>query len=93
MRGSGRQRCDNLFQHTFEITEHVIVPKAKHEMAGRFQHLRSRSIGRDTLGVLTAVDLYNQAPVGAEKVHNIVCNRHLTFELPPAQSAIPQPKP
>ena len=58
VRGGGRRYgALNLLKHTFDIPEHVVVPKPQHAIAAALDHFRPLHIRRNVEPVLAAIDL------------------------------------
>jgi hypothetical protein len=93
VRGTGPQCCDDLFQHTIDVFEYVVIPEAEHEISGCFECLGAPGIGVCANGVLSAVNFDNEVRIGAEEVDNVSGDRHLALEFPTVESAIAHVKP
>src|SRR5262249_8442693 len=58
VRGFGRlliERVQNLFEHTFDVPHHVIVPKSQHKISHRLQSPRPLFILRRALRMPAAI--------------------------------------
>jgi hypothetical protein len=82
------QDCENPFQ----IGKHVVVPESGNPKAV----FREPSVAFQVsswLGMLTAVDFYDQSRFEAEEVGDVRSDRDLTSKLECLESAISQCKP
>ena len=70
-----------LFQHVVQLRHHLIIPKAQHAIAARFQKTCSGLISRAGFRVLSTVEFDNQAQSRATEIDNIRTDRMLTPEL------------
>ena len=71
----------NLFPHAVQLRHHLIIPKAQHAIAARFQKTCSGLISRPLLRVLSTIEFDNQAQRGTAEIDNIRTYRMLTPEF------------
>ena len=65
-------------EHAGKVISYVIVPEANHPVALCVQGTRARGVLIDGLGMLTAIDLYNELAGRNGEVRNVPPNRMLT---------------
>jgi hypothetical protein len=78
-------------QHAFQILQHIVVPEAKYAEALRLERLRAGEIG--LWGVLTAIDLDDQAAFEAAEVGDVLADGPLTAEFMAAELTGSKPVP
>ena len=90
MRASLNQRFKNAFKDRLGTKQHFVIPKANHAKAAACQTSSAFEIFEQMVGVLPAVDLYDQPRPQADEVHNVTTDRHLPSESIAAHPAIAQ---
>jgi hypothetical protein len=86
-------RAQNVFEHTIDITEHVVIPVSQNKITHRFQDIRSVRVHLSALLMLSAIELHDELHLRAAKVDNKSFDRYLPLELPAGKSPIAQTKP
>ena len=80
MRGSIREVDLNCDQHTFKISEHIIVPESKYAISfGREVAIANRIFGG--LVVLSAIHFDHDLLFSADEVADVAADRHLPRKL------------
>jgi hypothetical protein len=69
------------FKYAIHVTQHVVVPKAKHKETHGFQNLGPFAIGLYALSMMATIDLQYQLCVSAKEIHDKSINRHLPLEF------------
>jgi len=67
-------------QHTFDISEHIVVPEANDSVAFLVQTTIANDIGSGFI-VLAAIHLNNELPLTANEVADVSAYRHLPREF------------
>jgi hypothetical protein len=85
--GEGRgEGCQNAL----DISQHVVVPKSENGIALFLQPLRSRGIARNSLCMLPAVDLDNEARLFTQEIDDKSAHRDLPAKLGSLKSSATQ---
>jgi hypothetical protein len=66
--GGGGQHGLYLGENTFDISKHIVVPKAQHAIAACFDLARATRIRGALLIVLTAIELNDKLRLAADEV-------------------------
>jgi hypothetical protein len=71
----------NPLQDRLDTLHHLMIPKAQYAIALLYQKGSASSVRFHLRGVLTAIQLYNQATFRAAEVGNEATNRMLSTEF------------
>jgi hypothetical protein len=82
------QRAQYFFEHTFDITHHIVVPKSEDDISAPFQILGPIRVRLNTIGVLPAIKFNHELCIGAAEIHDKAIERHLPAELPSSQPSV-----
>jgi len=89
-----RLKCgDDRLNNSVRVAKHVIVPKAKHEVAPPFQISCAPRILFATNCMLTAIDFDDEPRCLTAKIDDVAANRHLPTKFKSIHPTIAQPKP
>jgi hypothetical protein len=69
------------FHYAVDVAKHVIVPEAQNEIAVSFQICRPFSVFGAAIGVLSAIELNDQASGLATEIDDVGFNWHLSSKL------------
>ena len=86
------QFFEDCQQHTVGILQDVVVPEPDHAVAMRFDHPRSRFVGR-TVSMLPAIEFNREPRQTAGELDHVVPNRQLPRKFHAAQLAGAQVRP
>jgi hypothetical protein len=95
VRGDSIQFQQNPLQYGFSLLQHIIIPKAQHPQVA----FRQKGVAFfvrllcQLIGMLAAIQLYDQSCVDADKIDDIFCNGMLPAKFPACHSTIPQKMP
>ena len=67
------------FQHTAAVAQHVVIPKTKNPVALRLEPSIAINVAR-ILGVLSAIDFDDDAPLVADEVDDEAADQRLSPE-------------
>jgi hypothetical protein len=87
-----RKFSQQHLQNAFDIFEHLVVPDPDNAIAMCFEFGVAFAVSR-TIGMLTPIDLHNEAALAAKEIHVEPTNRFLADEFEAAQSTISQSQP
>ena len=80
-------------KYLINIPKHLIIPKPKNPVIPRVQKRSANLIFLRELGVLSAIQLNNEAPLDRAEICEVRPDRMLTPELYPPHPAAPQMTP
>ena len=83
----------NVFQHTLNISNYVIVPKPQDEITHGFQDRGSACVTYISLIMLAAIKFKDEFGLRAKEIHDKAIDRDLSLELPTREPAIAQTEP
>jgi hypothetical protein len=89
----GQQLPQYFFQHSIRFFQRVMIPKSDYAKSHRFEPDCSLSIAHSLLGVLAAVQFYDQFSFKADEINDIRRYRMLSPKLESAEVAILQMQP
>lgn len=91
----GTQLPQNFFQHSIDLFQRVVIPKADYAESFQFKAGCSHGIADSLLGMLPAIEFHYQHLLKADEINNVRWNRMLPPKLESAQAAVfqLQPKP
>jgi hypothetical protein len=75
------QDVPNAPKHTIHFVEDLIVPEPQHCKSGTLEKFRTRSIGRDRIRVLPAIQFNDQPSFKADEIENVVAEWVLATKL------------
>src|SRR6185312_812718 len=93
VRGFLTRSRDDRLQDAVNIAQHIVVPKAQHQISVGLELRGALRILGDVLGVLTAVQLHDQPSGFAAKIDHVSFDRHLPPEFHSVKPPVAQSKP